>query len=282
MPFHLNYFMGGMGNQIFQISTLISLADKYDTTFSFPNSISYINGFVGSIPVYNEKIFDEFKNHNRYKDYDTTLININIEVIQFNDINLDGVNDKKNNQIILSGLPMWLPLIDIPIVRNILLNNKNKFNYSLSSTNKTKLCIAFRTFDEEGLQRYMLPIEYYKKALEYIFQILNSDTELYIFTDRENIKDTIIKPILNELNIGISDIFEYKGNRDGISDIEHFYKMMDCDHYILCNSTYHYWPALIKDDCKSIIIYPNKTENNNDNWFKDISPSNWTRIDYFR
>lgn len=281
MPFHLNYFVGGMGNQIFQISSLISLAEKYDTTFNFPRDIKYIRGLVGNIPIYHDTIFDKFTNHPRYKDYNSILPSIDIQIVQFQDMNLDNIEDKKNIQINISGLPMWLPIINISLIRNILLENKKEFSYNLNSTGKIKLCVCFRTFDEEGHNEWMIPSIYYRNAFKAILPKLNNKIEIHIFTDRENVKDTIIKPILNDLNIEIPDLYEYKGIRNGISDIEHFYKMMDCDHFILCNSTYHYWPALIKNS-ESIITYPNKIEDGTEDWFKTLCPEKWIQIDYIK
>lgn len=284
MPFHLDRYIGGLGNQLFQVITIISLAEKYDTTFSIPLNIDYIYGLTGIIPVYLKNIFLEFTKHKRYKVFDSTLQSIRININQFADINLDNRIDKKETQIILDGLPMWLPLIDISIAQELLLSAKNNTSYSLSNNNITKLCVCFRSFDEENRNDWMISIEYYKLAFQYIIPKLNSPYELHIFTDRENIKNTIIIPLLNELNIiDLPEIYEYTGKRDGVTDVEHFYKMIDCNHFILCNSTYHYWAAIINDNPDAIITYPNKIENGiNNDWFKIISPSKWTKIDYFR
>jgi len=285
MPFHLEYFMGGLGNQIFQITALLSLAKKYNTTFSFPIDIYEISGLVGSIKVYQEQIFSEFRLHPLYKDRDNNLPEIKIQVVQFTDINIDNNIDITNISIILIGIPMLITIIEnnIEEFRKIFISKKQKLNYFIPQSENIKICIGFRSFDEEGHNEWMVVQSYYKDTLiKMLEKINNSNIELHIFTDRANVSTDIILPILNELNITMSNIYEYKGNRDGISDIEHFYKMMDCDHYILCNSTYHYWPALIKDDSKSIIMYPNKIENNTDDWFKIISPQNWIKIDYYR
>ena len=280
MPFCLENFIGGLGNQIFQIATLISFAKKYKTTFSFPLGVTEIYGLT-KILVYQEQIFSGFTNHILYKEKNNNLKEIKQEVCQFKDIKIvDGV-DLQNNNLIIAGLPMLLSLFydNIDDIRNIFHSQKNKLNHHLPKNENIKICIGFRTFDEEGHPEWMASVSYYKEALQYILNKLNSSKiELHIFTDRINVSYDIINSILKD--IGKQDVkyFEYFGKRDGITDVKSFFLMMDCDHYIICNSTFHYWPAILSQK-ESIIICPTTINNCFNDWFiNNLVPDHWIQI----
>jgi hypothetical protein len=139
----------------------------------------------------------------------------------------------------------------------------------------------FRTFAEEKNTQWMTIDEYYKKAIKYMLEHYNNKytLEFHIYTDQAGVTETIINPIINNLNIKVNTT-EYVGIRDNKTDVEHFFAMFDLDDYILCNSTYHYWPALLSrytDD--KIVTFPSYTKDgNNISWFNHIVPPEWINL----
>ena len=97
-----------------------------------------------------------------------------------------------------------------------------------------------------------------------------------MYTDEEGVTEKIIQPALQELGFTYPCI-EKVGKRDNKTDVIHFFEMFDIDHFILCNSTYHYWPALISDKNKNkIVTYAKRTQDGNDvHWFQHIVEKEW-------
>ena len=78
---------------------------------------------------------------------------------------------------------------------------------------------------------------------------------------KDNFGDTVI------------DIKEFVGSKESGSDIIHLFEMFDYDNYILCNSTYHYWSALLTTYANAIVTYPMDCE-----WYKHIASNKWIGI----
>jgi len=96
-----------------------------------------------------------------------------------------------------------------------------------------------------------------------------------VISDFENSSLDII-PIINEyFDDSKLEINEKVGIRDGHTDLEHFFNLFDYDNYILCNSTFHYWGALLSQyNSDKIITYDNQC-----GWYHHIVPLNWIKID---
>jgi hypothetical protein len=61
-------------------------------------------------------------------------------------------------------------------------------------------------------------------------------------------------------------------------DVTHYYIAMQCNNFILCESTFHYWPALFKyamDSSTSVVVF-------NDTYLTNrcIALSEWIHINY--
>lgn len=234
-------YIGGLGNQLYQYSNLIYLAKVYkkvpimlnqDISLGYVNSIVYKN-------IFNliEKNKDEV-----YKN----LYYINYE--QFEKKEYDLNLDLKSYNICLKGLNM-----NIYNFKHILYDIRNILNIKESIIENNCL-ISFRSFNEESIHEWRINKEYYIKAIKYAID--NIDNIYFsIFTDDYNYAYDIIKniPQLNE------KYTIYSGKRDGLSDIEHFKKMMECNHAILCNSSFATWSMILNNNNDNKIIIPNNT-----------------------
>jgi len=234
-------YIGGLGNQLYQYCNLIYLAKVYDKipimleqdiSFGYSNSIVYKN------------ILNLFKKNKNevYKD----LYYIHYEQFEKKDYDLNL--DLRSYNICLKGLNM-----NIYNFKYILYDIRNILNIKESIIENNCL-ISFRSFNEESRHEWRINEEYYIKAIKYAIDNINN-VYFSIFTDDYNYAYNIIKDII-ELN---EKYTIHTGKRDGVTDIEHFKKMMECNHAILCNSSFATWSMILNNNNEHKIIIPCNT-----------------------
>ena len=285
MPFHLDKFYGGLGNQLFSIVTVYSLAKKYKTTFSINEKDVISTGFVNNYVYFN--VFDCLIQSQVYSMQTDSLPLLYIKVEQFKDYEFDK-EMVQNHKIVLQGLSMKYSLFGdyIKDVSTLFLNKKNtpliqsiKTNnfcyYQIDSNgyniNKiTNLCIALRTFSSQNTSQWATSFDYYDKAITYLSSKIEF-CNIHFYTDQEGSSKKFLDLISQNFGERCISISESFGKKEDQSDIEHFFQMMENDHFILCNSTYHYWSALLSDSSKEkIVTYPKECE-----WFSCILSPEW-------
>jgi hypothetical protein len=286
MPFYLEGFSGGLGNQVFSMATIYSLSKKYKTTFSINNSQTKLKS-IGDfdIPVYIDSVFSCFIQTNEYKDIINTNIKCILNVRQFIDINIPDSITPNIDNIQISGLPMKYTIFKdyIKDISTLLYNQKQlHIPYTIIESPKVRrVGVMFRTFIQESSPQWMVNIDYYTHAIQYIINNhgYNYDYEFHIYSDTPDIGQNIVKSICNKIKI-YPKIYEFVGIRDNITDVRHFFQMFDLDDFILCNSTYHYWPALLsKTKDNKLVTFPSYTQDgNNIDWFKHIVPETWIQL----
>jgi hypothetical protein len=276
MPIHLPLFIGGLGNQMFSITAIISLADKYNTTCSFNKEQSVSNGISNSRVYYD--IFNYLHNESIYNELNTLIPQTSLSINQFEDIIID-TSIVESHTILLNGLPMKYSIISQSINKLKDVFNSIKMKYIDTTTRSTipKLAIGMRTFAEEGREsEWSTSLEYYRKAIEYMSTKVDICT-IDIYTDKVGSSDKLI-PILREyFKDRCTSINEYAGNRNANTDVNHFFQMFEYDHYILCNSTYHYWPALLSvyNNTTKIVTWPSDSECN---WYLHLAAPEWVNL----
>ena len=262
MPFHLNGWIGGLGNQLFSVCILYSLAKKHKTTFSVPldtvNSSSYCSNTIVAYDVLRPFLTD-----GTYAELSISLPQIRDTLVQFT--HYTYVDDITNITIIIEGLPMMYSMFSdyIPSLRN-LIHRSNKGMHT------DKLYIGLRTFTRENAQHCRTSIEYYKRALEYI-STKEKKAAVDIYTDKEGSSAELVEYI--HTFFGDSCVItEYCGSASDKTDIEHFYMSFYYDTFILCNSTFHYWGPIFSHGTKEV-VYPAECE-----WYQHIADPVWTRL----
>ena len=286
MPFYLLGFSGGLGNQIFSIVTIYSLAKKYNTTFwinKSQQSIKSIGNFM--IPVYLDSVFSCFLKSIEYNEDTNNLNIIDINLPQFTDFKMPDYIDPSNVIIQINGLPMKYSLFKdyIKYISELFYKQKQVYiPYTIPKMpSKRRIGIMFRTFIQESSPHWMVKHEYYIDAINYILlkHGRNYEYEFHIYSDIENIGISLIKSICDKLTI-YPTIYEFVGKRDNNTDVKHFFQMFDLDDYVLCNSTYHYWPALLSQYSNNkIVTFPSSTQDGNDiSWFNHIVPEHWVQL----
>lgn len=126
--------------------------------------------------------------------------------------------------------------------------------------------IHLRRGDYKNLAGWLLPLEYYQKAVAEIKKHVKNPT---FFVFGSECDDYIEK----EFDIGVP--FEVVGeeNARNKEDWKDIVLMMNCKHGIIANSTFSWWAAWLSDTDGRTIIAPTPFTVND-----DILPDNWIRI----
>lgn len=109
---------------------------------------------------------------------------------------------------------------------------------------------------------------YYERAMEYICGLVQNPI-FYIFSnDIEWVKRNMK---FEKYNVYYRDI------EDQVSDFEELIVISSCKHFIIANSTFHWWGAWLSNTSPKIIISPQKWFANG--WQDDLIPPSWVKIE---
>lgn len=151
-----------------------------------------------------------------------------------------------------------------PNIRSDDTYNQSLYDKILHTENSVFIQVRREDYAERS---WMLPLSYYKSAVEYIRSHINNP-HFFVFCaeDPEYIK--------NNFDIGVP--FELVGekNFEPNNYYENMRLMNTCQHAILANSTYCWWAAYLSDQRRKITIAPSP-------WLdgrNDIICKNWIKI----
>lgn len=116
-----------------------------------------------------------------------------------------------------------------------------------------KVMIGLRGWTEENMPDWRIPVEYYKNALVELPGGVQGHREFLVLTDDAEYAQSVI----GELGMSGAKVEVVVGNRSWESIAAQFDKAMQCDHFVLVNSTFHIWPALFATGGRDkMIAYP--------------------------
>ncbi len=126
--------------------------------------------------------------------------------------------------------------------------------------------IHLRRGDYAQISGWMLPLEYYQKAVAEIQKRVSNPTFFVFGSECDDF-------IQNEFKIGAP--FEVIGEENSRrkEDWKDIKLMMACKHAIIANSTFSWWAAWLSDTDNRIVISPSPFTNGD-----DILPDNWIKI----
>jgi hypothetical protein len=276
------YLMGGLGNQLFQIFTTISLSLKYKIPFKFIYTDvltigitrpTYWNNLLKSLKVFT----DPKLNINNFltirePNYNYHPININNNLYR----NIMLVGYYQSYKYFEENYSSIIKLIRLHETQNII---KNKYSKYFSNIN---ISIHFRLGDYKDKQEYhpILSPSYYQQSLNLILKKINTnDINILYFCEKED-NQYILENYINKLNINKLNINNIIKVDDNIEDWEQLIIMSNCNHNIIANSSFSWWGSYFNQNPDKIVCYPNiwfgKKLNNNT---KDLCPDNWIKID---
>ena len=269
--------MGGLGNQLFQIFTLISTSVNSKIPFYFENK---------SKPVIGDRTLFYWDN------FLTTLSNFrkseHAELIYreggFEYTPIPLMNFPKDRNVKLFGYfqsylyfhknkEMLFRLINLNQQKQIILH-KHKEHYFDECVS-----LHFRIGDYVNIQEHhpLLKIEYYKKAINELLHTTNKNNwKILCFYEKND--ENIVQDHINELRKSFP-LLEFESVNHSLQDWEQMLSMSLCQHNIIANSSFSWWGAYMNNN-NNIVYYPNV-------WFgpaqgtkvmKDMYPKNWTQI----
>ncbi len=269
------YLMGGLGNQIFQLSFANRLKNeghniKIDiSNYSYPSDdviqkreLIFPLSYFGFEQTMNEmlkyKIFSKIRK-NSFKNYKFFPLK------KFNDRNFQDDLIGKHNLFVGYWQDVDLIKENISFLTQSLSNDKLIFNAlnKQKSTNNVMVHVRRKDYLE---MKEELSIDYYKNAINIANKnIMNFQFD--VFTDDiEWVKKQ--KLFNNAKDVVCSD-------NSVESTIKDFSRMFSYKHFIISNSTYSLIPAIINEESDSLIIIPepwfkneNKNINPNKTWIK--------------
>jgi len=269
----VGYLIGGLGNQLFQIFTIISYSIKHNISFLFPK--------------------DKFDKNDRKTYWETEILKKLLPYVV------------KNNKI--PELPvLWeheLNNQDIPEIKghfklhgyfqneryfkdnfnkiyNFLeienLKSKIKEEYIDYFKNDNTISIHFRLGDYKHLSHThpIIDINYYKKSLELLSNEISDCDILYFYEkEDEDIVNNYIGILQNTLNQKFIPV------STEIEDWKQLLLMSCCKHNIIANSSFSWWGAYFNTNINKKVIYPSIwfTENVNKK-STDICPKEWIQV----
>ena len=268
--------MGGLGNQLFQIFTLIGTSlnskipfyfeyiekpDRSDRPFYWDNMLNRLSIFIKK----------DVKANIIYKEPHFHYKSIPYDIFQNRNIKLFGYF--QSYKYFDEHKETICKMIDVKNVQN---NMKQKFNNNFF-TNTVSL--HFRIGDYVNIQHHhpILKIEYYINSLnKLINDTQKNDWNILCFFEKQNEQEVNDK--INILKNNFPDLTFQKIDNN-LCDWEQIITMSLCQHSIIANSSFSWWGAYLNNNDNNV-YYP-------DVWFgpaqgskimKDMYPDNWIII----
>lgn len=250
---------GGLGSQLFQIFSLMGIAEKNNYEYSIIKSNKSLKH------NYFDNILSNVKNTRNTDDQDCEMFVVNENRFsQYTDITLD--KDKMNN-VYLKGLFQSFQYFDnikdkvfdilLKEQKKDIMSTVNEYYNNLRTKHKNKklVFVHARYFSEKDTYRKTLPTSYYLEAFKYFDDecvfVIFSDNQFETLNKFSNIKNT-----------------EYIVDEDYIELL----LMSKMDGAIISNSLFSLWGAYLMDNCKCKTVVCPKY------WYQE-----WDihRLDYF-
>jgi hypothetical protein len=260
-------YMGGLGNQLFEIFAIIGYALKYNDSFIFPYTstvgkrITYWDSFLSTLKVfttYNQKYGITTDQLNSIPPEVNCLQHHYIELHQYPNTKITKLYGYFQSYKYFDNYrDRIFQMIRIETQRT---NIRNEYSHYFQYTEPTHIIsMHFRFGDYKGLQQYhhLLDSTYYINAMNYLKNACNASNirVLYLCESEDNI---IVNNIINKLKKNHPEI-EFVKVDDHIEDWKQMLIMSCCDSNIIANSTYSWWGAYFNMSTENKhICYPNK------------------------
>jgi hypothetical protein len=278
--------MGGLGNQLFQIFTMIACSLEQRIPFylvenELGGSVRNCNGNI----VLRHTYWNSFlKNLKPFIKQRRNVLAIQYAEQKFNFKEIPIF--LKNNDILLFGYFQSYKYFNKhfkSILKLIKFNDlQTEMNKNTNYDYNNSISIHFRLGDYKYIQEHhnILNIEYYINSIAYIIKTTKkNDWDIIFFCEKddinlvnENINIIKKKQDFNKINFICID-FNYE-------DYEQLIIMSLCKHNIIANSSFSWWGAYLNNNHDTITCKPNIWfgKNNSSNDTNDLCPSEWINI----
>lgn len=280
--------MGGLGNQLFEIFSLIGYAFKHKDSVIFTYT-----PMVDKRPTYWETFLSALKPFTTFNSkYNLTNEQLNaIPMVGWTQHHYMELPQYPKLQITrLLGYFQSYKYFDEyrdTIFRMIRLSNmqsdiRNEYftYFSSASSDMPTISMHFRYGDYVQLQQYhnLLPYQYYLNSLKHMVAVYGPKIRVLYFCEKND--NATIFGFIQRLQESYPDIVFVKVD-DAIVDWKQMLIMSCCDSHIIANSTYSWWGAYFNTSEKKQVCYPSKWFGpaNAGNKVNDMFLPSWTRID---
>lgn len=274
--------MGGLGNQLFQIMTVIAYSKKYNNPFvierkAYSPSCTYRNvywnNFLSKLekylvnyfvyfPVYQEPTFE-------YQELPSISSTENIKLTGY--FQSYKYFDSYKDEI--------LKEIGYDTIRDTFikkLKQNNTFNPSEMVSLHFRIGDIIKVHKENHI---IIPVEYYINAMKHVVQNTDKPIKLLYFCEAED-NEFVLTNYINSLKKLFPNTSYHKVS-DTLEDWEQLVLMSVCEHHILANSTFSWWGAYLATDTDNknkIICYPDKWQHSKviTHSTVDLFPEHWT------
>jgi len=274
---------GGLGNQLFQIFTLIAYSIQNKKSFIFPYS-EFIMGHDTKRPSYWNTFLTHLKNYTtgNGKFDDITHVNelllLKHPIYKEKSFNYCPIDSDVDNMLFDGYFQSYkyfdnykdklFTLIDLKYYN---IKIRSEF-FSYLNTHKTA-SMHFRIGDYKNIQEFhpVLPEKYYDNALLDI----PDDYKVIIFCEEQDTDD--VQQMIDNLKTKHKHNFVFVDHN--IPDWKQMLIMSMCNINVIANSTFSWWAAYFNQDETKKVLYPslwfgNEIKNNTD----DLILPEWIKI----
>jgi glycosyl transferase family 25 len=270
--------MGGLGNQLFQIVTLMEYSKKCNQPFLL-KKVTSLSGQYVTRNVYWDTLLKSLKNHltNDQKCGDKYT------VLKEKGFNYEALPPRNTDTKLYGYFQSYKYFEEHGNEIFNFLNFEEYKKVLAKSYNQDFISLHFRVGDYVKLQHAhpLMSYNYYCNAIDHIIKKTNkNDWTILYFCEETDIQYVIDK--INKIQQRFPNITFTKV--DGkLTDWEQMLLMSIGSHNIIANSSFSWWGAYLNNNKNKIVCYPNKwfgrvMQNNNT---RDLFPPTWTECDAY-
>ena len=292
---------GGLGNQMFQYAIGYCLSKKKNTTLFFDTRLMEqhkIKPPPRNVPrdfdldvfdikkelVNKKELFKTFQFPKNYRVRKIiTIILDKLNLLAFYEKNRlydDRILNSKHKNLYLDGL--WQSekyfkdyrkeILEIYNFNKVKKKEENCIFLEKIDFNKS-ICLNVRRTDFiKNPEHNVINIEYYKKSISRIENIIGKNFKVYIFSDD-------LDWCKNNFSF-LNNKYFVEHNLAGYKFYNYLYLMTNFKYFVISNSSFAWWAAWLSQQNDKVITAPEKWSGLVSQEFIDIIPSSWIKIKF--
>jgi len=241
MPIATIKLMGGLGNQLFQVFTLLAYADQYRMNISLPNTL-----YSG------ERNIQYFNNiFSRLKDYVRAPISTPTEYYEPSFQYTPIPAGLSRQSLVLDGYfqsPLYFNTFKLAIFSQLHLGPKmNKVRQQHPEINFPQtIAMHFRLGDYLDKTEFhpILPLIYYTRSVQFILSHQSHPTPSQVLVFFEKADEDRINDNTHQLSVQFPQL-QFRRVDTNIPDWQQLLMISLCQHHIIANSTFSWWGAYL-------------------------------------
>ena len=285
------YIMGGLGNQLFQIFTVISISIEQNIQMVFPYS-EFSHSMTKRDTYWNNLLSNLLQFTTKKSKLSIQDIN-NFFVLREKQHSFVSIPKILNNTMLFGyfqsykyfhdNLSQILDLIKYNSIRNNICCQYSQYFTNEYSSSIISIHFRFGDYLSLGNVFEILDFKYYIQSIKnIIYKDLSRNFRfLYFFESSDSIHVSPIVDKIKDFTNSCPDFsFQHTNISHNIDDWEQMVIMSCCNHNIIANSSFSWWGAYLNSNPHKVICYPNK-------WFGikekqkelfNMFPDEWIKI----